>query len=213
MIASRLTALLIVVTCAGAAILGWATAPSANAVTQYITMNIHPGSQATTNKLTCGWHGTCGSPPSSGEALDWRNSGGDSIYLRTRTSYDGSPTVGGYGQAFNYTGSDCVVVRVSVLRPSEDFLGYVYFYHTEHHDPWCFTISAGASPIMLASYVAKTAYDEEEEECPFSAAHLHQFAASPFAENWSEFPTAPATVESVQITNAAKYQDYVAFQY
>jgi hypothetical protein len=90
-------------------------------------------------------------------------------------------------------------------------LGYVYFLHTEDPNTWEFTISAGSNPILLASYVAETA---SADDCidPYYA-HLHQHARGSFAENSSQYGDAPATRESVPITNAAEYQDYVSFQY
>jgi len=138
-----------------------------------------------------------------------------SVYLRTRTSYDGSATVCGYGQAFDDNSTTCKGIGVEIKRPSGAILGYVYNKHSEDVNTWQFTISAGATPILLASYVGVTAW---EEDCTaWDGAHLHQRASDPpdwdFEEHWSEYPYAPTPQYSVPITNASKYQDYVSFEY
>lgn len=201
--------------CLLAGSIGWATAPGANATPQYITMNIHPGTAAGTVNLNCGWHGNCGDTPTSGDALDWASSGGSSIYLRTRTSYDGTSTIGGYGEAYSDTVSYCKTVAVEVRRPNDtDVLGIVYNLHSDNAYAWQFTISAGSSPILLASYVGKTTTDDNED-CNTSDPpnHLHQYATGSFAAHWSEYPSYVNATPNVPITNASKYQDYVSFEY
>lgn len=182
--------------------------------TNYLYLQMQGGTEAGTANVSCGWHTACTDPPTSGNALDWSQGSGAGVYWDSYASYNSYSTIAGTATAAQNNGT-CKQVRVNVKRPDGTALGFVYYDHSDVYYTSTFNINAGASLTSTVRKVATTAYELQacRDALLWTGYHLHQYAGSPFGTHWTQFPYAPYTRSSVDVTSTSEYQQYVTFEY
>lgn len=192
--------------------LGSATAPSARAVPNELTLYIHAGTSAGTANMVCGWHQACTPANTGNDSLDWQQSSGTAVHFHSNSYYFG---VGASmtGVASRSDTAFCTRIKVLVKRPNGSDLGDVYYVHTKNPVMGTFTIGSTAYPNLwwTARQVGTTmTVAEELSTCTLTGPHLHQGAGSPFARHTGAiFPDYASTIDDVDITSTSYYQNYV----
>lgn len=163
----------------------------AGAVTENVTLQVHPGPAAANAVLNCSWHGACTSPPTPGSALDWNN--GPNADVRWRSwgwRSVGAGTVA-FGRIRREEGT-CLAVSAEVM----DVFGFpkdrIRYSHSGTWTPgWSFSIAA--SPAWAATdLVVGFTLALEKQTCInsglWTAPHLHQDRVGTWWEvNWGSF--------------------------
>jgi hypothetical protein len=184
--------------------------------TNNIYLQIQGGTAAGTAQVYCGWHGECTDPPTSGNALDWTQSGGTAVYFDSYAYYTSYSTIAGTGNPSQNNG-DCKSVDVWVKRPNGTSLGHVYYAHSDVYSTSQFNINATYVSLTWTLHEVATTASSELSNCVsngyWSGPHLHQNAGSPFGTHWSQFPYAPYSRNNVDVTSTSEYQQYVTFEY
>lgn len=164
----------------------------AGAVTENVTLQVHPGPAAANAVLNCSWHGACTSPPTPGSALDWNNGPNADVRWRSwgwRSVGTGSVALGTIVQEHGMT---CTAVAVSVKDVFNFPKGSVRYSHSGTWTPgWSFSI-AGSPSWASTNVVVGFTLALEKQTCInsglWTAPHLHQDRVGTWWEvNWGNF--------------------------
>lgn len=151
---------------------GALTAPSARATTNW-GLWVNPG--ASSNYLTCGWHSTCFSPFTWGNALDWNNDPytHKNVYWRSWATADTGSGTMAYAYPYDATGT-CYGAGAKGYDLGWTERGRVVWLHTQ--------LGAGApTAYVQGSWIGSftsagpmgTTVETDKSGCPFDGPHLH----------------------------------------
>lgn len=179
------------------------------AVTDY-TIRVNPG--AYSNHLTCGWHVTCKSPYTWGNALDWGNSANDHVHWRS-WGYRGSGS-GNVGSAYIYTANTATCYRISadIWSPLGTFLGNAAYQHTRilvsEGTGWSISGSTSWSYTYRGD-IGYTVGTELDDDCAWTDPHLHQYSTSGtgWYANTDVYPDAPDEGTGYDLTSSGNWQN------
>jgi hypothetical protein len=169
----------------------------ASAASETFTLRINPGPEASSQYITCLWHGACTSTPSAGNALDWFNAASQnqpvlwrSYGYRTINSVD--PGLLGLGTILEAHGT-CAQVRVLVRDTYMVDRGSSRYTHTLTWTPnWSIGILGDTNWKYTSAQIGFSWADEfhacknASPEPLWTGQHLHQYAdAQQFSSNTS----------------------------
>ena len=190
----------------GTGALGALTAPSVHALTGF-GLWVNPG--GSTNALTCGWHSTCLDPWPAGNALDWGNTGTQPVYWRSWATSDAGSGTMAYGYPRDASSSTCYGAAVDVYSLGWAFRGTAVYLHTASTTTASFNINGSwIGSYTSGGQVGTTVSTEKTGDCPWTAAHLHQYStALGWYANSGVYPSAPTGGTGYSLTDQANWQN------
>jgi len=184
---------------------------NASAITESLTLRVHPGPEARFATLTCSWHSVC-VPFSPGNALDWAN--GHQQYAPNRPIYwrswgyrsGGTGTIA-YGRIVQNDTAFCYRVDVNVRDVFGFAKGFVRYTHSRTWTPgWDFGVTASPGWSFTRNEIGFSVAAEKSASCPWTGQHLHQEAEPAYwSANWPNFGSTGATYDA-EATASWQYQ-------
>lgn len=208
-----MTRLLALLTFTAGFIAGFATSlpgpRQAAAVTEYLTLRVHPGPEARFAALNCSWHETCLNPPTPGNALDWAN-GHQSwapnrpIFWRSYGYRSGGTGTIARAQILQNDTGHCSRVTLRVFDAFDFPKGDIHYVHSRTWTPgWWVYASGSPSWSFSKAEVGFSVAQEKSASCPWAGQHLHQGAEPSFwSANWTNF----GSLGTYDIENTANWQ-------
>lgn len=183
-------------------VMGWASPRSVHAANVWeIWHDISVGATyGQTVWMHCGWHTTCESPYSTGNALDWDETD-NSAYFTGAAKWNGTYNAYGAKASFNNSPTSlCTRVSATIYNyHNNDYLATEYFTHVQRTGTAILYIQAGPGfPYGFKSIVGTVSGKGGTSElsgCPWGGTHVHQYGVSFSATNngsgdWDPFPNA-----------------------
>lgn len=164
--------------------------PSPAVAAVSIDVDNHPGGNY--DYMTCGWHGACGSTPTAGSGIDWRNFGTNDVWWRSR-SYrsDTSAAVGDIFPSSN--NGTCKSVKVDMKDIFGFAVGAIRYVHSESAVTGAKQINGSPGGTFQEIKVSKTASNELQaclDAKLWTAAHNHQVDAGGFGWDFGNYDSA-----------------------
>jgi hypothetical protein len=177
--------------------------------------------------INCGWHGACGTIPTSGTAIDWLDYGDHYIYFRV-FAYRASGSQATVAEATVdqvYDGVNCHAVYMDISSPSGvTYRGSEEYLHT--------TTTANGNPVDIVAnttgywtqsqfastlqWIEPGHVKPEPTNCAWDGPHSHQFSywenVSSSSRNTTYFPSY-VNAESRDIDVQGHYQDRASWAY